>query len=180
MESAGDNYLTTEVTSAPPQRLQLMLIEGALRFGLKAQAHFERDELNEASEAILRSQEIVAHLLAALRPEQEPALVQRVSAIYSFVFRSLVTAYLKRDVAKLGDALKVLQEERQTWKEVCQKMEGSPSPAASFDSNQHEAPMPAATETPTKTQSTQTESKSLPVQLDMDISQMGSSLNFEA
>ena len=41
-----EEYLVTEVMTAPPQKLQLMLIEAALRFAAKAKERFARMDLN--------------------------------------------------------------------------------------------------------------------------------------
>ncbi len=181
MQSAGDTYLMAEVTSAPPQRLQLMLIEGALRFSLRSQALMQQGEDHEAGEANLRCQEIVAHLLAALRQDQEPVLVQSVAAVYSFVFRCLVTAYLQKDAQKLADAISVLQEERETWRAVCEQMEGQPSEAASFAENATPSDAHAPANDSTSREAEQSRQVPMPhLNLDEAPSHFGSSVNFEA
>ena len=128
MQTARDNYLTTEVMTATPQKLQLMLIEGALRFGQQAQQMWNAGRDQEAGESILRCQQIVSQLLGGLNPEQQPDLVRKVAGLYLFVFRALVTAHLNRDSQSLADALAVLVVEQETWRQVCAKL-GSAKPA---------------------------------------------------
>ena len=48
-------------------------------------------------------------------------LTDRVAAVYAFIFRRLVEAGYGRDEAKLADAIRLLEIERQTWQEVCQQ-----------------------------------------------------------
>jgi flagellar protein FliS len=55
------------VLTAPPQKLQLMLIEGAIRFGLQARSLWNEDRGAEACEALVRSQEIVVELMNVAR-----------------------------------------------------------------------------------------------------------------
>ena len=108
--------------TAAPQKLQLMLIEGAIRFGQKAQQNWQSGRDEEAGEAILRCQQIVSQLLGGLNPDQQPDLVRNVAAVYLFVFRELLAAHLNRDEQCLADALAVLTVEQETWRQVCAKL----------------------------------------------------------
>ncbi|MBX3415418.1 MAG: flagellar export chaperone FliS [Pirellulales bacterium] len=117
-----DNYLVTEVMTATPQKLQLMLIEAALRFGHQAQVLWQEGRDDDACEAIIRCQQIVSELLCGLNPEHNPDLVRRVAGVYLFVFRGLTAAQLERDTQRLADALSVLEVERETWRQVCEQL----------------------------------------------------------
>jgi flagellar protein FliS len=128
---APSEYLVTEVMTATPQKLQLMLIEAALRFAAKAKGHWRAGENAAAGEAILRAQEIVSEILSGIRPEADHELATNVSAIYGFVFRSLVAAHIKSDPGKLDEAIKVLEVERETWQKVCGDLADAPPPVTS-------------------------------------------------
>ncbi len=119
MQTAHENYLVTQVMTAPPQKLQLMLIEGAIRAARLARQQWQSGDAGGASEAIIRAQEILSTLIAGLNHAVAPELVRRVAGVYAFVHRSLVEANLRHDEAKLDDVLRVLEEERETWREVC-------------------------------------------------------------
>jgi flagellar protein FliS len=122
-----DAYLVTEVMTAPPQKLHLMLIDGAIRFVNKARRHRAAGEDEAASEALIRAEEIVAQMLAGFKRDANPELVDRVAAVYTFVYRSLVEASLHRDDAKLADSLRILEIERDTWRQLCERLPTSPS-----------------------------------------------------
>ena len=122
--SATNSYLETGVLTATPQKLQLMLIEGAIRFIHRARHLWQNGEDEQASEALIRAQQIVAQLLGALDNQVDPQLVGKVASVYLFAFRSLVEANLRRDEERLAEALKVLEAERQTWSELCEKLRG--------------------------------------------------------
>ncbi len=126
--SARNNYLVTEAMTAAPQRLQLMLIDGAIRFAQNARQHLQAGRNEEAGEAIIRCQEIVTELICGLNPSEQPDLVHRIRGVYMFVFRALTAAHVTHDDGKLAEALKILQIERQTWREVCQRLGPSRAP----------------------------------------------------
>ena len=125
--SGGADYLTTEVMTASPQKLRLMLIEAALRFAMRARQGWSENRGEEASEAMIRCQQIVCELLAGLNaepgtqaePSADPELIRRIAGIYMFIYRSLIHAQLHRDEVKLGEAISVLEIERETWRQVC-------------------------------------------------------------
>lgn len=117
-----DNYLTTEVMTATPQKLQLMMIEAAIRFGQQARQQWQAGQEHEAGESLIRCQRIMAQLLGGMKPEQDPELVKRVAGVYVFVFNCFVHAHLNQDQKQLDDALSVLAEEQETWRLVCDKL----------------------------------------------------------
>ncbi len=122
---ARDEYLVTEVLTAPPQKLQLMLLDATLRFAAKAQEHWRTGQNVEAGEALLRCQEIVTEIMAGIQPDIDKPLTSRVSAIYAFIFRCLVEAHLHRDEAKLAEAVSIVEIERETWLQVCIQLAGA-------------------------------------------------------
>jgi flagellar protein FliS len=125
---APSEYLVTEVLTAPAQKLQLMLIEAALRFAAKAKEHWRAGENVEAGEAILRAQEIVSEILSGIRPDADRDLATKVSAIYGFVFRCCVAAHIHSDPARLDEAIKVLEVERETWQTLCARLSQTQAP----------------------------------------------------
>lgn len=132
-QAARDNYLATEVATAPPQKLQLMLIEGAIRFALQGQDHWRAGDEGAAAEAISRSQQIVSEIIAGLNPEHDAELVRQVASVYLFVFRALLAAQLEQSEERLQEALRVLEIERQTWRELCLRTESAPPTAPPVD-----------------------------------------------
>lgn len=126
MPTARNEYLVTEVMTAPPEKLQLMLIDAALRFAGAAKAHWQAGENVEAGEAVLRCQQIVTEIMAGIRPEVDRALAGKVSAVYAFIFRTLVAAHLRSDLGKLNEAISILEIERETWQMVCGRLDAMP------------------------------------------------------
>jgi flagellar protein FliS len=129
--SAREAYLETQVMTASPLKLRLMLIEGALRFVNQQRLYWDEGRAEEALESSIRAREIISELISSLSPERSP-LAKQMLPIYGYIFRTLTEAQLEQNQAKLDDALRVLGEERQTWAEVCEKFadlaEAPPAP----------------------------------------------------
>jgi flagellar protein FliS len=120
--SARENYLATEVLTAPPQKLHLMLIEAAIRCAERARQHWRAHETEQATEAIIRAEDVLGELMAGLNREIDAGLVKKTAGLYLFVFRTLMEANSRQDESKLDDALKVLKVERETWRQVCERL----------------------------------------------------------
>jgi flagellar protein FliS len=123
--SVRDAYFETQINTATPQRLRLMLIEGALRDVRRAQAAWQAADMDAGRAAIDHCREIVAELIAGIRPEQTQT-AKKVLGLYLFIFSALVEAQASGDVVRLAEVVRILDEERQTWQEVCQQMPERP------------------------------------------------------
>ena len=115
------SYLESKILTAPPHRLHLMLIEGAIRFGKQAEESLSRGEQVAAATPLLRMLDIVGEMLAAVR-EKQSELNQKLSEVYAYLFRGIAVAKVNADVAVLGEVLKLLEYERQTWQMLCDKL----------------------------------------------------------
>ena len=122
--SARENYLAAEVLTATPQKLHLMLVEGAIRFIRKAQQQWLADEELAASEALVRAQNIVSQLMAGLNYESGSDIVPKLSRIYHVIFQTLVDANHHHDSAELDEAVRILSVDREAWRQVCEKYPG--------------------------------------------------------
>jgi len=134
-----DAYLETQVNTATPQRLRLMLIEDALRRIRAAQTAFEAGQFDGGIAAIRQSREIVAELIGGIHPDETP-VAKQVLGIYLFLFSSLAEAQFGRDGQRLSEVIRVLEEERQTWQAVCEQMPDRPVVAISPAPSEEIAP----------------------------------------
>ncbi len=125
---ARDNYLSTVVKTAAPQKLQWLLIEAALRSANCAREFWRQGDNERATEAIVHAQSVLGQMLAAIDREGGGELASRVSTVYEFIFRSLVKAGHRRDEQSLGEAIRVLEIERETWRQLCAKIAADHAP----------------------------------------------------
>jgi flagellar secretion chaperone FliS len=124
---SADAYLESQVLTATPQKLRLLLIGGAIRFAHAAAQLWKEERDAEALEAVIRCRAIVTELLTVVRRgEFEPA--EDVIALYVHLFQELTLAQSRRDAEKLRDVIRVLEEERETWRLVCEQLPEAPTP----------------------------------------------------
>ncbi len=129
MQDPRAAYLESEVMTATPQKLRLMLIEGALKFLHRAEAAYELDEPDLAiiNDSLTRARNIVSELLSSVK-DDGAELTKQVAGIYLFLFQQLAEAQLRRDRGKIREVIEVLEVERATWREVCEQFPEAPEP----------------------------------------------------
>ena len=64
---------------------------------------------------VTRCQNILMELINGLRPEHDPDLCEKLSALYTFMYTRLVTASSEKDPTIVDEVLKLLRYERETW-----------------------------------------------------------------
>ncbi len=111
-------YLETQIASASPQQLRLMLIEAALRFARQTAEAWREERRDDALESLIRCRSIIAELIAGIRAGSS-LLADRVLGIYLFLFQELTQAQLRRDAGRIDGVIRVLEEELSTWQGVC-------------------------------------------------------------
>ena len=126
--STTRRYLENDVRTASPQKLRLMLIEAAIRNIDRTKQAWQAEEGDDGSalETLIKAQNIVSELLATIDRETDPELASRVNDIYLFIYRRLLDAGMELNPAKLDDARRVLEEERETWRQVVENAPAAP------------------------------------------------------
>jgi flagellar secretion chaperone FliS len=115
-------YLRTRVLTASPAELRLMLFDGAIRFAEQAREALREKDFEQVHDGICRAQDIVMELINSLRPEHDPQLCDKLSALYVFIYTRLMNASSRRDLTPLDEALELLRYERDTWAMVLEKL----------------------------------------------------------
>jgi flagellar protein FliS len=109
-------YLKNKVMTASKEELTLMLYDGAIRFTNKAILNINNENIQEAHDAIIRTQEIYLELMASLNKEYE--IASSFHPLYEYIHNRLVEANMKKDVEILKEILGFSHEFRDTWIEA--------------------------------------------------------------
>lgn len=121
--SASTNrYLDGRVTTASQPQLQLMLLNGACRFGRQAQQLW--DDAAKAAERdrlLARTMAIGEELVRSVTGRRVDAAA-RLEEEYAFAYRQLAVAHVSRDPAALEAALRVYEFHRETWRLACESL----------------------------------------------------------
>lgn len=118
-------YRESAVLTAPPERLVVMLYDGARRFLHQAAAAMRDGDVPTAHERLRRAEAIVAHLLGTLDTTQGE-VAERLEAIYVFCQRQLAEARMQQDPSRVEQVGALLGELREAWAQLA----ASPQPGA--------------------------------------------------
>ena len=120
--SSPENYLATEVKTASPQKLHLLLVEAALHSAQRAGQQWHACQDEQALQSLVHAQAVVSELMCGLDKKSKSDFTERVMALYAYIFRCLAEAGLRHDRQKLADAIRLLEFERETWRQLCQQL----------------------------------------------------------
>jgi flagellar secretion chaperone FliS len=118
----AQNYLRTQVLTATPEQLQMMLYDGAIRFAEQARPALAARNWEASYNAISRAQKIITELTSSLRHDIAPELCGRLASIYNFIYRKLVEANVEHKTEALDEAIKILKFQRETWEMLLKQL----------------------------------------------------------
>src|SRR5580704_2002091 len=104
---ASRAYASDSVLTASPEKLVVMLYDGAGRFLARAAAAFRAEDAATAGNALNRATAIIDELLATLDPAAGE-MAQHLADIYLFCKRELLAARMKRDPKRIDRVAKLL------------------------------------------------------------------------
>ena len=141
-EENHNAYLKTQVLTANPAELRLMLLEGSVRFATRGRDALQAKDHEGVYEGFSRARDIVMELVGSLKEDQAPELCAKMKSLYLFIYQRLIEASSLRDVTIADEVIELLTYECETWKmamakgsnnqarqpEMVAKRPGQPSP----------------------------------------------------
>jgi flagellar secretion chaperone FliS len=112
--TAQQAYRDSAILTAPPERLVVMLYDGANRFLIQGATAMRSGDLTLANDRLRRAEAILQELRATL-DMSAGEVATNLEAIYSFCQRLLLEARLKQDASKIEHVAKMLRELRDAW-----------------------------------------------------------------
>lgn len=122
-------YRKTQIETASPEALILMLYDGAIRFIGQAEIAFEEKNIEQISNLLLRIQAIFTELLTALDKDKGGEIAVNLERLYVFFLEQLSEANVKKEVKYLLEIKPLIIDLRNTWEQAMQKHQSS-APAA--------------------------------------------------
>ncbi len=121
-QNPASTYLRTQIMTASPQELRLMLFGGAIKFCRQAIDALNRKEYEASYNALMRAQKIVLELSTSLNRDMAPDLCDKLSALYTYIYRLLIDANMNRVTKPVEEAIELLEYEQQTWRLLMDKL----------------------------------------------------------
>ena len=118
------------VMTAKPEQLQVMLLDGAVRYALRGRTALEAGDFEHSFEHLDRAQRICLQLAAGINRAANPTLAEQMVALYNFCYMRLVDANIHRNLGAIDEAVRVLKHQRETWALIVEKLARNDAPAA--------------------------------------------------
>lgn len=115
-------YQKNAVNSASPGELTLMLFNGAVKFINLAISGLDEKNYDKVNENIIKAQDIVNYLASTL--DMNIDISKNLSSLYRFMYRRLVHANIKKEKDVLLEVLGLVEDLRDTWKDVVKQVNG--------------------------------------------------------
>ena len=115
--SAQQAYTESSVLTAPPEKLVVMLYDGAIRFLNVGAIAMRGGDFVQARDRVRRAEAIIDELNYSLDMSQGEIAV-RLRSIYIFSKKHLLQGNLQRDPEALDTVVKLLGELREAWESI--------------------------------------------------------------
>ena len=113
-------YRSTQVQTATPERLVVMLYDGALANAEQGIKALEVKDWEKAHHLIGKAQEMVVELMAALNLDTGE-IARNLYKIYEYVRGRLVEANVRKEPAPLREVITLLGELKEAWVEISRR-----------------------------------------------------------
>lgn len=111
--------LETGVEAASPQRLVIMLYDGAIRAMMQAKAAFAGGDIGVRGEAISKAIAIIDEgLNSVLDREGGGEIAANLGNLYDYISNRLLYANLKGHEASIDEAMKLMTDLRAAWEQL--------------------------------------------------------------
>jgi len=111
-------YQQTDVQTASPEKLLIMLYDGAIQFLNKAKIGIANDNIEESHNNILGAQRIISEFMNTLDLEIGGEVARNLYKLYEYLHYRLVQANIKKDVDMVDEVLTHLKDLKLTWEEA--------------------------------------------------------------
>lgn len=113
-----DAYRRTQVDTASPAKLVVMLYDGAVRFLRQAETAMQRGDREAQNHNLVRAQRIIAELASSIDMDAGGELAINLLAIYQFMNEKLVLANLQDDIETVQRVREMMESLREAWMQV--------------------------------------------------------------
>lgn len=126
MQAMKNKYFESQVMTATPEQLLIMLYDGAIRFCKLGIESIKEKRYEEANKYLIRVQDIISELMITL--DREAPTSASLLQLYEYFNHRLITANMSKTVEPAEEVLEHLQTLRETWTEAALQMKKQTKP----------------------------------------------------
>lgn len=123
MPNQHQKYLRDEIQNASPQKLIILLYDGAIKALEDSKSLIEDKDPFQFTQKITKAQSIIAELIGALKVDLFPELVINLSKLYEYMYQQLVKANLEKSSEKIDQVIELMRGLRESWSTAIEKAE---------------------------------------------------------
>jgi len=120
MNGYMNQYQNTNIQTASPEKILIMLYDGAIRFCRQAMTAMDNGNREVQNEKIVRTMAIVSEFATSLDHEIGGKIAEDLDALYMFMIRELTRANIEKDRKALETVDGLLSGLRDTWVEAAE------------------------------------------------------------
>jgi flagellar protein FliS len=115
MYSPINQYQNVQVSTSNPEKILIMLYDGAINFTRIAIVKLANDDLAGKGLYISKAQAIVAELMNTLNHEIGGDIARQLEQLYNYLIDEFIAANIKNAPEPLENALRIMTTMRDTW-----------------------------------------------------------------
>lgn len=120
-------YMINQINTTSAENLVIMLYDGARKFLNRAIKALQDGDIQEANHNFLRTQSIVAELMAGVNFEAG-VIANKLFSLYEYMHYRLVQANIKKEIEPAQEILMMINELRETWAQMLKETNTSKAP----------------------------------------------------
>ena len=113
-----DSYKAAHIETATPERLIVMLYDGALKYLNLAHQSLPNQDFEGLQRNLLKAEAIILELMSVLDMDLGGELAENLYNLYDYMYRQMIQANLKRDPALIEEVIELLDPLRSAWGEA--------------------------------------------------------------
>jgi len=110
------------VAAADPQKLVLMLMDGALERLATARGCMARNDIGGKAQLLNRVIQIIGELRGSLDLSKGAQIAANLDALYDYMTRRVLLASVKNNAEMLDEVSKLMRDVREAWAQVAKGM----------------------------------------------------------
>ncbi len=111
-------YQQSQIQTASPEKILIMLYDGAIQFLNKALKAIEENNIQECHNNIVAAQNIISEFMNTLNFDIGGDVAKNLYSLYEYLHYRLVQGNINKDPAMVKEVLQHLKDLKQTWEEA--------------------------------------------------------------
>ncbi len=122
MADPHSQYKETQILTASPGKLLIMLYDGAISSMESAcDLMSDKAQYDKVNSLLIKSQEIIGELLGSLDFEVGGDIAKTLQSLYAYMIKKLMEANFQKKAEPIKEVLTFMKDLRSSWADVLQK-----------------------------------------------------------